>query len=62
MMKIKCGDKVKIPADGRFHPEAGHHGTCVWISDDRETVAVRCDRSHHGKKNTVFLVRFGPEK
>ena len=60
-MKIKRGDKVKIPAHRKLHPEEGHLGTCVWISENRETMAVRCDRSHQGKKNVVFLVRLGSE-
>ncbi|MDH5448449.1 MAG: hypothetical protein OEY24_06155 [Candidatus Bathyarchaeota archaeon] len=61
-MRIEIGDKVKIPADGKFHPEAGHFGICVWISEDRKTVAVRCNRSHHGKKNAVFLVKINSKK
>jgi hypothetical protein len=56
-MVIKIGDKVKIPVDERFHPEAGHFGICVWISEDGKIVAVQCERSHHGKKNAVFLMK-----
>ena len=32
--EIKIGDKMKIPADNEFHPEAGHFGKVVWISED----------------------------
>lgn len=56
-MGIKIGDKVKIPADEKFHPEAGHFGICVWISEDGRIVALQCERSHHGKKNAVFLMK-----
>jgi len=61
-MRIRIGDKVKIPAGGKAHPEAGHFGRCVWISKDQKTVAVQCDRSHHNKKNTVFMVKIDSEK
>lgn len=57
IMGIKIGDKVKIPADEKFHPEAGHFGICVWISEDGRIVALQCERSHHGKKNAVFLMK-----
>jgi len=60
-MEIKIGDRVKIPADGKFHPEAGHFGKCVWISEDGETAAVLCERSHEGK-NTVFMLKINSEK
>jgi len=53
--EIKVGDTVKIPVDERSHPEGGHFGKCVWISEDGITVAVQCGKSHNGKKNTVSL-------
>ncbi|MDH5376547.1 MAG: hypothetical protein OEW95_12180 [Candidatus Bathyarchaeota archaeon] len=59
--EIKIGDRMKIPADGKFHPEAGHSGKVVWISEDGETVAIQCERSHHGK-NTVFIVKINSKK
>jgi hypothetical protein len=59
--EIKIGDRMKIPADGKFHPEAGHFGKVVWISEDGETVAIQCERSHHGK-NTVFIVKINSKK
>jgi hypothetical protein len=59
--EIKIGDRMKIPADQRIHPEAGHFGKVVWISEDGETVAIQCERSHHGK-NTVFIVKINSKK
>ena len=61
-MEIKIGDKVKSAVDEKFHPESGHFGVCVWISEDGETVAIQCERSHFGKKNTVFLMNINSEK
>ncbi len=61
-MKIDLGDKVKIPTDGKFHPESGHFGTCVWKSEDGKTVALQCERSHNGKMNAVFVVKINSEK
>ncbi len=54
--KIKIGDRMKIPADNKFHPEEGHSGKCVWISEDGKTVAIQCERRHNGKK-AVFMVK-----
>jgi len=54
--KIKIGDKMKIPADNKFHPEAGHFGKVVWINEDGKTVAIQCEVRHKGK-NTVFTVK-----
>ena len=47
--EIKIGDKMKIPADSKFHPERRHSGKVVWISEDRKTVAIQCERRHNGK-------------
>jgi hypothetical protein len=47
--EIKIGDEMKIPADQKFHPEAGHFGKVVWISEDGKTVAIQCERRHNGK-------------
>ncbi|UCE16705.1 MAG: hypothetical protein JSV12_03635 [Candidatus Bathyarchaeota archaeon] len=60
--KVKVGDMMKILADGKFHPERGHRGKCVWISEDGETVAVQCERSHNSKENTVFILKFDFEE
>ncbi|NIQ07029.1 MAG: hypothetical protein GWO20_15275 [Candidatus Korarchaeota archaeon] len=60
-MKIEIGDKMKIPADGKFHPEHGHLGKVVWISEDGKTVAIQCEKTHRGK-NTVFLVKNNSKK
>ena len=62
MKEIEIGDTVKIPVNEKFHPERGHSGKCVWISDDGKTVALQCSRSHGGKSNVVFLVNFDREK
>ena len=56
IMEIKIGDRMKIPADKKFHPEYGHSGKVVWISEDGKIVAIKCERLHNGKK-TVFLAR-----
>ena len=60
--EVKVGDRMKIPADKKFHPEEGHFGKCVWISKDGKTVAIQCERSHHGKKNIVFLTKINSKK
>jgi len=49
IMKIKVGDRVKIPVHSVFHQEAGHVGKVVYISEDGRTVTVKCDRKHNGK-------------
>ncbi len=54
--EIKIGDKMKIPANQKFHPEYGHSGKVVWISEDRKTVAIQCEKRHDGKK-VVFMVK-----
>ncbi len=59
--EIKTGDRMRIPADERIHPERGHFGKVVWISEDGETVAIQCERSHRGK-NTVFTVKINSKK
>lgn len=59
--EIKVGDRVKIPANKKIHPEEGHFGVCVWISKDGKSVAIRCERSHEGK-TTIFMVEINSEK
>ena len=54
--EIKIGDKMKIPADGKFHPEYRHSGKVVWISEDGRTVAIQFEKKHNGEKR-VFLTR-----
>jgi len=54
--EIKIGDMMKIPADNKLHPEAGHRGKVVWISEDGKTVAIQCETRHKGKQ-TVFTVK-----
>ena len=59
--EIKIGDKMKIPADKKFHPEYGHYGKVVWISEDGKTVAIKCERRHNGKE-VVFMVKIDSKK
>jgi len=59
--EIKIGDKMKIPADQKFHPEYGHSGKVVWISEDGKTVAIQCEKRHNGKK-VVFMVKINSNK
>ncbi len=54
--EIKIRDKMKIPADNEFHPEHGHFGEVVWISEDGKTVAIKCERRHN-RKTVVFMVK-----
>ncbi len=51
---------MKIPADN-LHPESGHSGTCVYVSEDGKTAAIECERSHEGKR-TTFIVQFNSKK
>ena len=59
--EIKIGDKMKIPVDQKFHPEHGHSGKVVWISEDGKTVAIQCERRHNGKK-VVFMVKINSKE
>ena len=54
--EIKIGDKMKIPADQKFHPQYGHFGKVVWISENGKTVAIQCERLHN-RKNVVLMVK-----
>jgi hypothetical protein len=59
--RIKVGDKMEIPAHKVMHPEAGHMGKVVYISEDEKTVTIQCDKKHDGK--TVSLkVRINSQK
>lgn len=49
MKELKVGDKVTIPVHRVFHQETGHVGKVVYISTDKKTVTVKCDRKHNGK-------------
>jgi len=49
MVDVKLGEKMKIPVHSVFHQEAGHFGKVVYISEDGETVTLKCDRKHGGK-------------
>ena len=60
-MESKIGEKMKISVDPRFHPEAGHVGKVVWISEDTKTVALQCERQHSGK-TVALLVEIEPRK
>jgi len=52
---------MKIPADKKFHPEYGHSGKVVWISENGKTVAIQCERSHNHKK-AVFMIKINSKK
>jgi hypothetical protein len=43
--------------DSRSCPECRGKGKVVWISEDGKTIAVKCSKTHRGKKNTVFLIQ-----
>ena len=60
-MEIKIGDRMEVPADRRLHPEQGHFGKCVWISENGKTVAIKCERLHN-HKNAVFLMKINSKK
>jgi hypothetical protein len=49
LKKVKLGEKIKIPAHSVFHQESGHMGKIVYVSDDGNTITVKCDRKHNGK-------------
>jgi hypothetical protein len=51
--EIKIGDRMKIPAHKVLHPEEGHFGEIVYVSEDGKTVTVKCEKQHAGK--TVSL-------
>ncbi|UCD26764.1 MAG: hypothetical protein JSV75_01175 [Candidatus Bathyarchaeota archaeon] len=53
--EIKIGDRMKIPVNQKFHPEHGHSGKVVYISEDRKTVAVQCEEKHDGKTISVMV-------
>jgi hypothetical protein len=59
--EIKIGDKMKIPSDQKFHPEYGHFGKVVWISENGKTVAIKCEKRHNGKE-TAFMVRINSKE
>jgi len=43
--------------DSRSCPKCKEKGKVVWISEDEKTLAVKCSKTHLGKKDTVFLVQ-----
>ena len=61
MTKLKIGDKMQIPVHSMFHQEAGHFGKVVYISEDEETVTVKCDRKHNGK-TVAFNISLVPKE
>ncbi len=61
MTKLKVGDKMKIPVHSVFHQESGHSGKIVFISEDGETVTVKCDRKHGGK-TVAFNIALVPRE
>jgi ribosomal protein L21E len=61
MAKLKVGEKMKIPVHSVFHQESGHVGKVVFISEDCETVTVKCDRKHGGK-TVAFNIALVPRE
>ena len=61
MVNLKVGDKMKIPVHSVFHQESGHSGKVVYISEDEETVTVKCDRKHGGK-TVAFNIALKPRE
>ena len=61
MADVKLGDKMKIPVHSVLHQEAGHFGKVVYISEDRNTVTVKCDRKHGGK-TVAFNIALKPRE
>ena len=59
MIEVKIGDKIRIPIHSVFHQESGHFGKVVFISEDGETVTVKCDRKHGGK-TVAFNIALKP--
>ncbi|MDH5690745.1 MAG: hypothetical protein OEY81_04895 [Candidatus Bathyarchaeota archaeon] len=53
--EVNIGDRMKIPTDPKFHPEYGHFGKVVWISEDRKTVTIQCERRHDRKLIAVMM-------
>jgi hypothetical protein len=61
MANLKVGDKMKIPVHSVFHQESEHIGKVVYISEDGETVTVKCDRKHGGK-TVAFNIALVPKE
>ena len=61
MAEIQIGDTMKIPVHSVFHQEAGHIGKVVYISEDGNTVTVKCDRKHGGK-TVAFNIALKPRE
>ena len=61
MAELKIGDRMKIPVHSVFHQEAEHYGKIVYISEDKETVTVNCERKHGGK-TVAFNVTLVPRE
>ena len=61
MTEIKIGDKMKIPVHTVFHPEVGHFGKVVYISEDGKTVTIQCEK-RHGGKTIALKVRINSQK
>ena len=59
--EIKIGDKMGIPVDNKFHPEYGHSGIVVWMSEDGKTVAIQCEKRHN-HKTVVLMVKINSKK
>jgi len=61
MSEFKIGDRMNIPVHSIFHLEAGHVGKVVFISEDGNTITVKCDRKHGGK-TVAFNIALQPRE
>jgi hypothetical protein len=52
---------MEIPVHEVMHPEAGHFGKVVYVSEDEKTVTIQCDEKHDGKTVSV-KVRINSQK
>ena len=59
MANVKIGERIKIPVHSVLHQEAGHLGKVVYISEDENTITVKCDRKHSGK-TVAFNIAMEP--
>lgn len=40
---------MEIPVHKVLHPESGHFGKIVYVSEDGNTVTIQCDKKHDSK-------------
>jgi hypothetical protein len=61
MIEYKMGDRMPIPINAELHSDAKHFGKVVWMSENGQTMAVSCEKSHNHKK-VVFIVDINSNK